>query len=174
LVPGDVITEVNGQAVRTGSDLVDPIAQTPVGQKVKLSYVRDRQKHEVTVTVEDRTKIFPREIAGGNQPDENQPGAFGLRVEELTPELNRRLGIADKKGVIVTQVEPASFAEDLGFLPRDIIMEVNREPVPDVAAYRAAVSKLKPGQNVIFKVLRNGGGDRWLMPYLSGVVPNPQ
>jgi serine protease Do len=172
--PGDVITEVNGQAVRAGSDLVDPIAQTPVGQKVKLSYVRDRQKHEATVTVEDRTKIFPREIAGGNQPDENVPGEFGLRVEDLTQELLRRLGIEDKKGVIVTQVEPASFAEDLGFLPRDIIVEVNREPVTSVAAYRSAIGKLKPGQTIIFKVLRSGGGDRWLMPYLSGVVPNPQ
>ncbi len=174
LLPGDVITEVNGQAVRSGTDLVNPIAQTPVGQKVKLSYVRDRQKHEVTVAVEDRTKIFPRGTARNDQPDENGPGEFGLRVEELTPELNRRLGIENKKGVIVTQVEPASFAEDLGFQPRDIIMEVNREPVASIAEYRAAVGKLKPGQNVIFKVLRSGGGDRWLMPYLSGVVPSPQ
>jgi serine protease Do len=174
LQPGDVITEVNGQAVHTGTDLVNPIAQTPVGQKVKLTYVRDRQKREVTVTVDDRTKIFPRGSAGNNQPDESGPGEFGLRVEELTPELSRRLGMEDRKGVIVAQVEPASFADDLGFQPRDIIVEVNREPVASVADYRRAAGKLKPGQSIMFRVLRGAGGDRLLTMFLSGVVPNPQ
>ena len=174
LQPGDVITEVNGQAVRTGTDLVDPIAQTPVGQKVKLTYVRDRQKRELTVTVEDRSKIFPPGTARGNQPDEIGPAEFGLRVEELTPELSRRLGMEERKGVIVAQVEPASFADDLGFQPRDIIVELNREPVASLAEYRRAVGKLKPGHSVMFKVLRSAGGDRLLTMFLSGVVPNPQ
>jgi serine protease Do len=174
LLPGDVITEVNGQAVHTGTDLVNPIAQTPVGQRVKLSYVRDRQKHEVTVAVEDRTKIFPRGTASNNQPEDSGPGEFGLRLEDLTPELSRRLGMEDRKGVIVALVEPASFADDLGFQPRDIIVEVNREPVASVAEYRRATAKLKPGQSIMFKVLRGAGGDRLLTMFLSGVVPNPQ
>jgi len=174
LLPGDVITEVNGQAVRTGTDLVNPIAQTPVGQRVKLTYVRDRQKHEVTVAVEDRTKIFPRGTASNNQPDDSGPGEFGLRVEDLTPDLSRRLGLEDRKGVIVAQVEPASFADDLGFQQRDIIVEVNREPVASVAEYRRATAKLKPGQSIMFKVLRGAGGDRLLTMFLSGVVPSNQ
>ncbi len=172
LQPGDVITEVNGQAVRSGTDLVNPIAQTPVGEKVRLTYVREKQRHEVSVAVEDRSKIFPRGTAQNDQPGESGPGEFGLRVEELTPELNRRLGIEDKKGVIVTQVEPASFAEDLGFQSRDIIVEVNREPVAGIADYRRAVGKLKPGQSVMFKVMRSAGNDRFLTMFLSGVVPN--
>src|SRR5262249_58214313 len=56
---GDVITSVNGQAVKTGNDLVNPIAQAPIGSKVKLSYVRDHQQREVSATVEDRTRVFP-------------------------------------------------------------------------------------------------------------------
>src|ERR1700730_5106455 len=39
---GDVITAVNGKSVKTGNDLVNPIAQAPIGSKVKLNYVRDR------------------------------------------------------------------------------------------------------------------------------------
>ncbi len=174
LQPGDVITEVNGQAVRSGTELVNPIAQTPIGEKVRLTYVRDRQRHDVTVAVEDRSKIFPGRTAQNDQPGESGPGEFGLRVEELTPELNRRLGIEDRKGVVVTQVEPTSFAEDLQFQPRDIIVEVNREPVTSIADYRRAVTKLKPGQSVMFKVLRNAGGDRFATVLLAGVVPNSQ
>ncbi|MBI1749825.1 MAG: Do family serine endopeptidase [Acidobacteria bacterium] len=174
LQPGDVITEVNGQAVRTGTDLVNPIAQTPIGQKVKLTYVRDRQKREVTVAVEDRTKIFPRGAARDDQPEEDGPVEFGLRVEELTPELSRKLGMEDRRGVIVAQVEPTSFAEDLGFQPRDIVVEVNREAVTSLAEYRRAVARVKPGQSIMFKVLRRAGEDRYLTMFLSGVVPNPQ
>ena len=45
--------------VKSGSDLVDPIAQTPIGEKVQVSYLRNRQQHDATLTVEDRTKLFP-------------------------------------------------------------------------------------------------------------------
>jgi serine protease Do len=169
----DVITEVNGQPVHTGADLVNPIAQTPVGQKVRLTYIRDRQKHEVTLAVEDRSKIF----GNANQQasnDEGGPVEFGLRVEELTPEMSRRLGIENRRGVVVTQVEPGSFAEELGFNPRHIIVEINREPIASLSEYRNAISRVKPGQSIMFKVMERAGEDRWLTTYLSGVVPKPQ
>jgi S1-C subfamily serine protease len=48
---------------------------------------------------------------------------------------------------------------------------VNRQPVSSVAEYKAAISKLKPGQNVVFKVLRRQDNNRILTVYLPGVVP---
>src|SRR5205807_1136660 len=84
---GDVITSVNGHAVKTGNDLVNPIAEAPIGSKVKLTYMRDRAQKEATATVEDRTRVFPN-TAGrmSDQPGEAVPTEFGLHVEELTPE----------------------------------------------------------------------------------------
>src|SRR6202521_15527 len=40
---GDVITSVNGTAVKSGNDLVNPIASAPIGSKVKITYYRDKQ-----------------------------------------------------------------------------------------------------------------------------------
>src|SRR6202007_4420 len=60
---GDVITAVNGKPVKTGNDLVNPIAQAPIGSKVKIDYVRDRQSKETTAVVEDRTRVFPNSAA---------------------------------------------------------------------------------------------------------------
>src|SRR5437867_4508851 len=169
---GDVITSVNGHAVKTGNDLVNPIAEAPIGSKVKLTYMRDRAQKEATATVEDRTRVFPN-TAGrmSDQPGEAVPTEFGLHVEELTPERGHRVGIEGQKGVIVSEVEPASFAEDLLFTRGDVITEINRQPINSVADYRAAVSKLKPGDDVVFKVLRRQDGDRMLTVYLSGKVP---
>jgi len=170
---GDVITSVNGRAVKTGNDLVNPIAEAPIGSKVKLTYMRDRAQKEATATVEDRTRVFPN-TAGrmGDQPGEAAPSEFGLHVEELTPDRGHRVGIEGQKGVIVSEVEPASFAEDLLFTRGDVITEINRQPINSVADYRAAVSKLKPGDDVVFKVLRRQDGDRMLTVYLSGKVPS--
>ena len=169
---GDVITNVNGRPVKTGNDLVNPIAQAPIGSKVKIGYVRDRQAKETNAVVEDRTRVFPNSAA--KQSDsQNDSGAaeFGLRVENLTPDRASRVGLEGQKGVLVVEVDPASFGDDLNFTRGDVIAEVNRQPVTSAAEYKAAVSKLKPGSNVVFKVLRGQDNGRILTVFLSGVVP---
>jgi serine protease Do len=169
---GDVITSVNGRPVKTGNDLVNPILETPIGSKVKLNYVRDRAQKETSATVEDKTRVFPN-VAGrmSDQGGETAPSEFGLHVEELTPERGHRVGVEGQKGVLVVEVEPASFAEDLGFGRGDVVAEVNHEAVNSVSDYRKAVSKLKAGDEVVFKVLRRQDTDRVLTLYLSGKVP---
>ena len=76
-----------------------------------------------------------------------------------------------QKGVLVTDVDPASFAEDIGFGRGDVIAEVNRQPVSSLDEYRKAISKLKAGENVVFKVLRHQDSDHVLTVFLPGVVP---
>jgi serine protease Do len=169
---GDVITSVNGKVVKTGNDLVNPIAQAPIGSKVKLNYVRDRSQKETTAVVEDRTRVFPTQAGRlGDQRGEGAPAEFGLRVDSLTPERASRVGMEGQKGVLVTEVDPASFADDLGFNRGDVITEINREPVNSVDEYKKAVAKLKPGENVVFKVLQRGDNEHTLTVFLSGVVP---
>jgi len=170
---GDVITSVNGQPIKTGNDLVNPIAQATIGSKVKLSFVRDRAQKETTATVEDRTHVFPN-TAGrmGDQPGEVAPSEFGLHVDNMTKERAQRFGMEGIKGVIVTEVDPASFAsDDLNFGRGDVISEINHDQITSLDDYRAAVKKLKPGDNVVFKVLRRQDSDRILTVFLSGVVP---
>jgi serine protease Do len=169
---GDVITAVNGQPVKSGNDLVNPISLAAIGSKVKINYVRDRTQKETSAVVEDRTHVFPN-AAGrmGEQPGESAPPEFGLHVQELTPDRGRQIGMDGTKGVMVSEVEPASFADDLGFARGDVIVEVNRESVATVDEYRKAVAKLKPGNNVVFKVMRRQDSDSVLTVFLPGVVP---
>ena len=169
---GDVITAINGTAVKSGNDLVNPIASASIGSKVKITYYRDKQQKETTASVEDRTRVFPN-TAGrvNNTPDEAAPAEFGLHVESLTPERAQHVGMEGQKGVLVVEVEPTSFADDLNFGPNDVITEVNGQPITSVDDYRKAVSKLKPGENVVFKVLRHSPNDRVMIVFLPGVVP---
>ncbi|HEY2460503.1 MAG TPA: trypsin-like peptidase domain-containing protein [Candidatus Acidoferrum sp.] len=169
---GDVITSVNGIPVKNGNDLVNPIAQAPIGSKVKLTYVRDRTQREATAVVEDRTRVFPNQAGRlSDQPGEAAPAEFGLRVDSLTPDRASRVGMDGQKGVLVTDVEPASFADDLGFGRGDVIAEINRQSVNSVEDYKGAIGKLKPGSDVVFKVLRRGDAEHTFTLFLSGVVP---
>jgi serine protease Do len=169
---GDVITSVNGKPVKNGNDLVNPIAQAPIGSKVKLNYVRDRSQKETTAVVEDRTRVFPTQAGRLNdQPGESAPAEFGLRIDSLTPERASRVGMDGQRGVLVTEVDPASFADELQFNRGDVITEINHEAITSVEDYRKAVSKLKPGATVVFRVLRHSDTDRTMTVFLSGVVP---
>ena len=169
---GDVISAINGQAVKTGNDLVNPIASAPIGSKVKITYYRDNQQKDTTATVEDRTHVFPNSAGRvNNTPDDAAPTEFGLHVESLTPERAQRVGVEGQKGVLVSEVEPTSFADDVGFTQGDVISEVNGQAVTSVDDYRKAISKLKPGDNVVFKVLRRSPTDRIMTVFLPGVVP---
>jgi serine protease Do len=176
LKPGDVITDINGVAVHTGADLVNPIAQTTIGQSVQVRYVRDKVSKEVSMVVADRSKIFPTTAVNAEgQPDQSEePGQFGLHVEDLTPDLARKLGMGKITGVVVTQVDPASFAEDIDFSRGDVIVEVNHVPINSLSDYRREVAQLKPGQDVLFKVARHADNDRVLTLFLAGAVPSAQ
>jgi len=173
LQAGDVITDVNGHPVHSGADLVNPIAQTPIGQSVELRFVRNREAKEVTLTVADRAKIFPQSAQDREgQPDQSEePGQFGLHVEELTPDLAHKLGMGRLSGAVITLVDPASFAEEIGFTRGDVIVEINHIPISSMADYRAQMAKLKPGNDVLFRVARHSDADRVLTLFLAGTVP---
>jgi len=176
----DVITAVNGQAVHNGYELVSPIAATPIGQSVQLHVIRDKQPKDVTLVVEDRSKIVPATFEpsdSDSQDQSNAAGQLGLHVQDLTSDLSQKLGMGKisagvSAGVVVTNVDPASFADDLQFLIGDVIQEINRVPVPNLATYHREMAKLQPGQDVLFKVKRyDGRQDHVLIVPLAGNIP---
>src|ERR1700758_706315 len=153
--PGDVVTTVNGKPVKSGSDLVDPITQTSVGNKVHLIYMRDGVQHETDVTVEDRARLFPDRVASYEENDQTPsrpaavvPADLGLRVEDIGTNGTRRSDFQNSHGAVVAEVDPATFAEDVGFMRGDLIQEVDHQQVTSVADYRKLIGGLKPGQDV--------------------------
>ena len=171
---GDVITTVNGNPVKTGNDLVEAITRAKVGSKVQISYVRDRKEMQASVTVELRDQVFSGNSSGreNSSSEESSPVKFGLHVETLSPERARHLGLQGQRGVIVSEVEPGSFAEDIGFSRGDVIVEVNRNAVESYGDLRQELSGLRAGQEVVFKVLRQNENRGTLTLFLAGTVPS--
>ena len=159
LKSGDVIVAVNGTPVKDGNDLVTRISDTPPGTTLRIQYARDGKTAETTVTVADRASLFGNqnaEEANSGRSDEASGVKFGLSLQELTPELAERLGHRSAGGVVVAAVEPNSFADDIGMVRGDVILEIQRQPVRSISDVRRIQSTLKPGQDVVFRVRRGG------------------
>ena len=66
-----------------------------------------------------------------------------MTVQELTPEIARNLGVADSKGVIVTNVDDGGVADEAGLRRGDILLEANQKKIQSVQDYRAAIGRAR-------------------------------
>ena len=91
-------------------------------------------------------------------------------MRPLSSDLADRLGTPAGKGVIVQDVKPNSFAEDVGLGRGDVILEVNKVPVNNEDDFRKLQASLKSGQDVVFLV-RQGRGRNAGTIFLGGTLP---
>ena len=174
LQTGDTITAVNGKPVKTGEELVSIISNVKPGTKVDITYLRNGQQKQASVSVEDRAKMFPdrtsEDASDAADSHDATPTKLGVTVHSLTQEQVERLGIEKGRGVLVTDVKPDSFADDLQLQPGMVILQVNRQPVNSEEDFRKITSQLKSGQDVVFLV-RAGRGSNSQTQFLSGTLP---
>ena len=170
----DVIVAIAGEKIDSGDVLIQVVASTPVGETIPVEVVRDGKRMTFQVTIADRAELFADELGlSQNAPVEEPEGTkvdLGVAVQNLTPEQRAELKYEGDDGVVVTQVELGSFAEDLGLIEGDIIVTVNRRPVASVSELREAREALKPGDDLALKVMRQAPGG-WTAQYLGGVLP---
>ncbi|MGA8765172.1 MAG: PDZ domain-containing protein, partial [Candidatus Sulfotelmatobacter sp.] len=171
---GDTITMVDGKKVTKGSELVSDIASRRPGAKVALGFLRNGKPQETTVTVADRAKLFAARL---NEDDESNDGnspkqsKFGMIVRKLTPEMADRLDMPSGRGVIVQDVKPGSFAEDINVGRGDVILEVNKQPVNSEDEFARVESSLKSGQDVVFLVRPRGSTRQDGTIFVAGTLP---
>jgi serine protease Do len=171
---GDTITTVDGHKVTKGAELVAEIASRKPGQKVQLGFLRNGKAQETTVTVADRAKLFASRLSEDDSGgDDNAPkqSKFGLTVRKLTPEMADRLDMPAGKGVIVQDVKPGSFAEDINLGRGDVILEVNKQPVNSEEDFARMESSLKSGQDVVFLVRPRGSTRQDGTIFMAGTLP---
>ena len=171
---GDTITSVDNKKVSKGTELVADIASRKPGSKVTLGFLRNGKAQETSVTIADRAKLFAARLGDDQENgDESAPkqSKFGVTVRKVTPEMADRLEMAGGKGVIVQDVKPGSFAEDVNLGRGDIILEVNKQPVNSEEEFARLESSLKSGQDVVFLVRSRGSSRQDGTIFLAGTLP---
>ena len=141
---------------------------------MQLGLLRDGNHQNVTVSIADRAKLF---ADNGSQSDDNAGPAesdageskLGITVTAIPNAIASKLGV--KGGVIVNSVRPGSFADEINLTQGTVILAINKHLITDEASYRAIVSGLKSGDDVVFQVRSTGEGASSSSSLVGGTLP---
>lgn len=148
---GDIILRFDGHEVDALNDLPRLVAATEVGKEVKLTVFRDGKTRDITATV---GKL--REGDASTETTALSDG-LGLSVTDITPEAARHFGLRGDRGALITSVDPTGAAAESNLRPGDLILEMNNLEIVDVASFRSALGKAKPGEMLRLLIQRGDG-----------------
>jgi serine protease Do len=147
LKTGDIILDVNGHSVYDANQLRNTISSMQPDSNVTLKIWRDGAQRTLPVTLGELNPEEATNRGGAGRGNNGSTDALeGVSVENLTSQIARDLKLpASTSGVVVNEVSPGSAAASAGLKQGDVIQEVNRKPVRNVAEFEAAVRNSKDG-----------------------------
>jgi len=164
LQKNDVILKFDGHEVKNFPELRTLVSQAELNKQVEIDIKRDGKPLKVTTAIREQpqdyptTRVNPRPnqpsgpAAPGGQLDENNP-LGSMEVQELTPEIARRLDIPNAvHGVVITKIDPS---DNSGLQTGDVIEEINQQPVRTVDEFKKAMNALDPNQSHVLSVCRH-------------------
>lgn len=151
---GDLIIKIDNKNIKNISELKNTIASKTPGSDIKVEFERAGKISETTIKIISMQKV---------EGITNARSIYGLKVKELTKELRYQLRI-DKNinGVIVSSVSPNSKAQEAGFEPGDIIIQIADSIISNIAEFEKAMYELK-GKKALVWVRRKNGATEGLV-----------
>jgi len=154
---GDIIIEFDGKKITSFKDLPKVVAETPIGNEVKVSVWRNGGLIEITVQID--------ELDEGNTIQANSEGVYieelDITLVELDIDNAEMLGIEPStSGILVKSVGE----NNKSLLVNDVIIQVSSEKIYDLASFQKMVSdsiKLKRDK-LLLRVVREGN-EFWLI-----------
>jgi serine protease Do len=173
---GDIIVAINGKPVRDGGALVNTVTMSPVGTPLNVTVVRGGKRENFKVVVGDLAQIFPDRFGAGNESGATKPQgtavSFGMSIMNLNERQRQTMNLKATGGVQISEIEPSSFADDIGLQANDILMAINNQPVNSTDDVKRIQATLKPGDAVAFKIMRRQGrGGDWQSSFVAGTLP---
>ena len=135
---GDVITAVNGKAIKDAREFARTIAGLAPNSTVKFDVARKGEAKSLTATLMQMPNDKTAEADTSTPAEAANTPHLGLAVQPA-----RDADGSAQKGVVVTSVEPDSPAAQQGISPGDIILDVNGKQVGNAADIRKAMTEAK-------------------------------
>ena len=138
--PGDVITAVNGTAIKDSRSLAREISAMGPGSSAKLDILRKGESKTITVTLATMPNQPEKQAKAGQQDDGSMRGTprLGLSVAPAG-----EVAGAGDKGVVITAVDPDGPAAQRGLKSGDVILDVAGKSVSNVSELRSVLADAK-------------------------------
>jgi len=144
----DVIVSFDGKPIGEMNDLPRVVAATPVGKTVKVVVLRDGREKTVKVDVDAMEEPKEATIAAA---EKGSVSDFGLLVQDLTPEIAKNLGMDEDHGVVITGVAPGSPAASAGLRREDVVLEVDKTEIHNVADLEKSLGESGDGALLLIR-----------------------
>lgn len=149
LQPGDVVTQVGQTSVAAEKEddmnvFTLKVAETPVGEPLKLKVQRGKEEKLLTLNVGPQPKVKPEEFET----------SLGFTVKEITEGLYRQYALNDKIGVLVSFVEVGGAASQGKLSEGDVIVKVEDSEVTDLTSFKAALEKYAKKPQLLLRAVR--------------------
>ena len=82
-------------------------------------------------------------------------GYLGVSINDVDENTAKVLGLKNKKGAFITSVVKNEPADNAGIKEKDVITAMNTIPIEDSTDLRNKVSNLRPGETVVFSIIRD-------------------
>jgi len=146
---GDVIIELDGTVLDDVSDLRNRVALISPNSKTMLLVIRDGREKKIQVTIGQQPSDFNKHAANKSVKSLEE---YGLTLQELTKELAERFDYEVESGLIVSNVEQGSSAAKAGMKPGQLVEEVNRVPVNNLADLRKILGDTEESEKILLRV----------------------
>ena len=144
ILAGDVITAVNGTAVKDASDLANMIGGMDPGASAKLTVWRKGEEKDISLT-----------LAAPSNSGEARAW-LGVQIQPVTAEIADSLGMKGHDGALVVQPQEGSPAAKAGILSGDVVTAVNGTAVKDAGDLSEMIGGMTPGAGAKLTVWRKG------------------
>ena len=164
LQQGDVIVEANGKSIENQRELRLMVSAMKPGSQINMRVRHEDQTRAVTLTlgempVKQSASQEPQQKSARQKPSAPDSGGphLGVAISDLSPEILDQLKLPAKTtGAIIADVQEGSPAAEAGLETGDIIQQVDRKPVHNVAEFRSLVTAHSSGQPVLLLINREG------------------
>ena len=168
MLDGDVIVNFAGKPVKDTRALVRTVANSPVGETVRVIVLREGKSVTLKVTLgrrEDAEKAVETSVpAPEEEAAPETKMLLGLTLSVLTDELREELSLEAKQmGLVITAVDETSEAFEKGLRAGDVITEAGQEKIESIADLDTRLAEVKEaGRKSLLLLVRRGGDPRFV------------
>ena len=152
---GDLIYSINGKPIKDKTSLQNTIASFPPDEKIKMDVERDEKDISLTIVLGDRSTL-------AEVQSDNFTFLGGLKLSAIDVNNQKQYRLTQDSGVFISDVEPKSKAEKVGFQPGDIIVQIEDVEIKNFTNVEAALKRYnnkykrvyvnRYGQTILFVV----------------------
>ncbi len=150
--PRDVIISFNGHRVKRMRELPRLVAESPVGEEVPVTVLRDGKPVQLKVTLGRLEEAEKKGLLGMKKPGKRDGGEkaapqelLGMTLAALDDALRKQHKLPEnvRKGLLVLKVAADSQAMEKGIMPGDVVVEAAGRELKSIADLGKAIAAVR-------------------------------